>query len=128
MTEILIAILILGVGLASLATLFPLGLLRLREAARSTRSAYLMESAAADLSAHGLLTSFLSFSYADQFNLNNSGFLTPWYFLPAPAVANGLTYPFSWNPANARHEAFPGDDPRTGSRRPDRALASLRSR
>ena len=39
---------ILGVGLVSLATLFPLGLLRLRDAARYSRSAYLTESAAAD--------------------------------------------------------------------------------
>ena len=68
LTEILIAILILGVGLASVATLFPLGLLRLREAARSTRSAYLSESAAADLAARGLLTSG-SFSLADQYNV-----------------------------------------------------------
>ena len=34
LTEILISILILGVGLVSLATLFPIGLLRLREAQR----------------------------------------------------------------------------------------------
>ncbi len=68
LTEILIAILILGVGLASVATLFPLGLLRLRDAARSTRSAYLMESAAADLVARGLLTSS-SFGLADQYNV-----------------------------------------------------------
>ena len=53
LTEILIAILILAVGLASLATLFPLGLLRLRDAARSTRSAYLTESAACDVTARG---------------------------------------------------------------------------
>ena len=45
LTEILIAILILGVGLVSLATLFPIGLLRLRDAARYTRSTYLTESA-----------------------------------------------------------------------------------
>ena len=32
LTEILIAIMILGVGLVSLATLFPIGLLRLRDA------------------------------------------------------------------------------------------------
>ncbi len=37
LTEILIAILIMGVGLISLATLFPLGLIRLREAARYQR-------------------------------------------------------------------------------------------
>ena len=34
LTEILIAIMILGVGLVSLATLFPIGLLRLRDATR----------------------------------------------------------------------------------------------
>ena len=39
---------ILGVGLVSLATLFPIGLLRLRDAARSTRTKYLVDSAAAD--------------------------------------------------------------------------------
>ena len=55
LTEILISILILGVGLVSLATLFPIGLLRLREAQRQTRSAYLYESATADVAARGLL-------------------------------------------------------------------------
>ena len=55
LTEILISILILGVGLVSLATLFPIGLLRLREAQRQTRSAYLFESATADVAARGLL-------------------------------------------------------------------------
>ena len=51
LTEILIAILIMAVGLASLATLFPLGLLRLRDAARYSRSSYLAQSASADISA-----------------------------------------------------------------------------
>ena len=37
LTEILIAIMILGVGLVSLATLFPIGLLRLRDATRYSR-------------------------------------------------------------------------------------------
>ena len=67
LTEILIAILILAVGLASLATLFPLGLLRLRDAANYSRSAYLAQSATADLSSRSLLLSS-SFSTA-----------TPWY-------------------------------------------------
>src|SRR5262249_41533395 len=58
LTEILISILILGVGMVSLLTLFPLGLLRLRNAARSSRSTYLFESAGADLSARNLLTKF----------------------------------------------------------------------
>ncbi len=48
LTEILIAIMILGVGLVSLATLFPIGLLRLRDATRYTRSATLLQSAASD--------------------------------------------------------------------------------
>ena len=55
LTEILISILIMGVGLISLATLFPLGLLRLRDAQRQSRSALLLESAVADMSARQLL-------------------------------------------------------------------------
>jgi prepilin-type N-terminal cleavage/methylation domain-containing protein len=39
--EVLIAILILGVGLISLATLFPIGMARLANAARNSRSALL---------------------------------------------------------------------------------------
>ncbi len=39
LTEILISIMIMGVGLVSLATLFPLGLMRLRAAAIRSRSA-----------------------------------------------------------------------------------------
>lgn len=72
LTEILISILILGVGMVSLATLFPLGLMRLRTAQRLTRSVYLVESAAADMETRNLLhkTSF------------TSPFLSPWYNLP----------------------------------------------
>ena len=76
LTEILISILILGVGLVSLATLFPIGLLRLREAQRQTRSAYLYESAAADVAARGLLNPS-SFAYADF--LNGTTY-TNWYY------------------------------------------------
>ncbi len=54
LTEILISILIMGVGLISLATLFPLGLLRLREASRSHRSAIQFETAAGDIDARQL--------------------------------------------------------------------------
>jgi type II secretory pathway pseudopilin PulG len=77
LTEILIAIMILGVGLVSLATLFPIGLLRLREAQRQTRSAYLFESATADVAARGLLNAN-SFVYADL--LNSQFNFAPWYF------------------------------------------------
>jgi type II secretory pathway pseudopilin PulG len=55
LTEILISILIMGIGLISLATLFPIGLERIRAATRNTRSALLVEAAAADLPARNLL-------------------------------------------------------------------------
>jgi hypothetical protein len=55
LTEILISILIMAVGVISLATLFPLGMVRLREASRQNRSGLLGESATADLTALGLL-------------------------------------------------------------------------
>ena len=65
LTEILISILIMGVGLISLATLFPLGMVRLRAAQQQNRSALLAESATADLSARNLLfkPSFLASWY-----------------------------------------------------------------
>jgi hypothetical protein len=75
LTEILISILIMGVGLVSLATLFPIGLLRLRNAQRLSRSAFLVESAAADLGSRDL------FNKASFLNLS------PWYFTPYPFVA-----------------------------------------
>ena len=55
LTEILISILIMGVGMLSLATLFPLGLQRLRDAARSSRSAMLIETAASEIASRDLL-------------------------------------------------------------------------
>ncbi len=72
---------ILGVGLVSLATLFPIGLLRLRDAARWSRSATLLQTAASDAIARGLLGS-QSFQYADQLNyeFQNLGYaVNPWY-------------------------------------------------
>lgn len=80
LTEILIGIMIMGIGLVSLATLFPIGLLRIREAQRYSRSAFLSESAGADLGARGLLskTRFLNPTFC------------PWY---------GETfYPFGYDP------------------------------
>ena len=84
LTEILIAILIMGVGLTSLATLFPLGLLRLRDAQRWSRSKYLQDVAASDLEARHLLN-FGSF-YQGTATLPNgvaNQFISPWYNLPA---------------------------------------------
>ncbi len=56
LTEILISIMIMGIGLVSLATLFPLGLLRLRAAAIKSRSAFLVESAEAEMATRNLLS------------------------------------------------------------------------
>ena len=76
LTEILISIMILAIGLVSLATLFPIGLLRLREAQRSSRTAILSGSAAADVLGRGLLnkTTFIDPT------------ISPWY--ANPIVAN----------------------------------------
>src|SRR5262245_25628890 len=56
LTEILISILIMGIGLISLATLFPIGLLRLRNAQRLARSALVVESASDELSTRNLFS------------------------------------------------------------------------
>ena len=56
LTEILIAIMIMGVGLISLATLFPLGLLRMQKTTQYNRTALLFESAADEMDARALLT------------------------------------------------------------------------
>jgi hypothetical protein len=70
LTEILISILILGVGVVSLATLFPLGLIRLRNAQRMNRGAILADSAAAELGSRNLL-------YKGSF-VGSPG-ISPWY-------------------------------------------------
>jgi type II secretory pathway pseudopilin PulG len=76
LTEILIAIMILGIGLVSLATLFPIGLLRLRDATRYTRSATLLQTAASDAVTRGMFSS-QTFQYADLLNYQFG--LPPWY-------------------------------------------------
>ncbi|MHC5536734.1 type IV pilus modification PilV family protein [Singulisphaera rosea] len=79
LTEILISILIMGVGIVSIATLFPLGLIRLRDAARLSRSGYMTEFAAADLGARNLL--------------NKSSFLNPYFSPWYNTIANGGALP-----------------------------------
>lgn len=79
LTEILISILIMGIGMVSLATLFPLGLLRIREANRFSRSTLLAKSAMSDVSARNLLA--------------KSSFTGTWYSWPLdpknfPGVVN----------------------------------------
>ncbi len=91
LTEILISIMILGVGLVSLATLFPIGLLRLREAQRQTRSAYLFEAATADVAARGLLNAS-SFRAADILNIQNAygTYYNLWYGAGNPLGGNPI--------------------------------------
>jgi type II secretory pathway pseudopilin PulG len=98
LTEILIAIMILGVGLVSLATLFPIGLLRLRDATRYTRSAILLQTAAADATSRGLFSS-QSFFYSDLLNGNN---FPHWYFSRTsgqynPLIQDTPTYGGDWS-------------------------------
>jgi len=88
LTEILIAIMILGIGLVSLAALFPIGLSRLRDASRYSRSAYLTQSGSTDMSARGLLFK-RSFFLADSLN---AGYFPFWYVTPIGATA-GLPIP-----------------------------------
>lgn len=58
MTEVLIAIMILGIGMTSLMTLFPIGLMKLREARRNNRASLLAENVASDLKARDLLNRY----------------------------------------------------------------------
>ena len=97
LTEILISIMILGIGLVSLATLFPIGLLRLRDAQRWSRSATLLQTAASDAVSRGLFGS-QTFQYADLLNYQYR--LTPWY--NSTIMANGY-------PGNTCHP--PADPP-----------------
>lgn len=76
LTEILISILIMGVGVSALFTLFPLGVLNVRAAARYSRSAFLVESATADLGMRNLLAKASVVG-----NLANA----PWFMPPMAA-------------------------------------------
>lgn len=74
--EILISIMIMGIGLVSLATLFPLGLLRLRTAARDTRSTILTDSSRREMPARELFES-------DWYTFPQS-----WYYNPVGTLTN----------------------------------------
>jgi len=81
LTEILISILILGIGVISLATLFPIGLVRLRKAQQLTRGAYLVESASADLGSRNLLAQQSFFKNpisSPWYSTTVSGYFNPW--------------------------------------------------
>ncbi len=97
LTEILISILIMGVGLVSLATLFPIGLVRMRDAARQSRSGLLAESVVGNMGSGNLLdkSSFAQTYYGvpgignsyDPFITDRNGTLAP---LSANALTGGL--------------------------------------
>lgn len=76
--EILISILIFGVGVTSVLTLFPLGLLNVRAANRYSRSGFLVESATADVNARNL------FSKASFMSTTTSPWNTATTFTPIP--------------------------------------------
>jgi type II secretory pathway pseudopilin PulG len=81
LTEILISILIMGIGMTSLAVLFPLGLLRLRSAARDSRTALAQMSALSEVAGRNLLAeeTFVG-SWYPKNPLNNARFnrYDPW--------------------------------------------------
>ena len=83
LTEILIAILIMGVGFVSVGTLFPIGLHRMREATRFSRSTLLAQSAAEEVNSRDLL--------------NGPSFMAPglsWY---AAKYAGLTTWPYAYS-------------------------------
>ena len=78
LTEILIAILIMGVGFVSVGTLFPIGLHRMREATRFSRSTLLAQSAAEEVNTRDLLNgpSFIQVPsdwYATKYGYTGNG-------------------------------------------------------
>lgn len=90
--EILISILIMGVGATSLMTLFPLGMIQLRDAQRLSRSALLVESATADLGTRDLLNKS-SFLNVDTGRYYSTPTFTTWPYDPwiqdTPGYAGG---------------------------------------
>jgi hypothetical protein len=111
LTEILISIMILGVGLVSLATLFPLGLLRLRDATRWSRSSTLFETAASDAISRGLMSanSFAAADFTNYYiNTNNPPF---WYVTTNsgrynPLVQDTPYYGGDWDTIDAQTGAI----------------------
>lgn len=112
LTEILIGIMILGVGLVSIATLFPIGLLRLREAQRQSRSALLYESAAADMAARNLVDAE-SFIYADLLNYYaGAATFPPWYATQVNVNSpNGMFNPLIQDTNTYGGTVYTGDQP-----------------
>ncbi|SIO60115.1 hypothetical protein SAMN05444166_6272 [Singulisphaera sp. GP187] len=108
--EILISILIMGVGMTSIMTLFPIGLLNLRQANRYSRSRYLAQSAFADMRAENLL--------AKSSFIKNPA-TAPWYTTPIAARAYDPwmqdTPDYGSDPWAAPFGVYRGDGPPTST-------------
>ncbi|MDR3620333.1 MAG: type II secretion system protein [Paludisphaera borealis] len=106
LTEILIAIMILGIGLVSLATLFQIGLLRIHEAQRYSRTAFLSQSVGADLTSRGLLskTRFLNANlcpWYSAFYYPTYGGFDPWIQDTPTPLSTNSDWSGNATPANA---------------------------
>lgn len=116
LTEILISIMIMGVGLVSLATLFPVGLERIRAAQRSVRSVQLANSARADIGAMGLLSD-KAFRYNYWFPLDPdtskigpySGLRDPWLSDTRKTTADPVAIYRGLDPTGSMPLFIPGD-------------------
>jgi hypothetical protein len=95
LTEILISILIMGIGMISLAVLFPLGLLKLRDAARFHRSGLLAQSATDDFDSRALLT--------------KESFTRTWYGSLDPFTSDVIYGPFGNAPDYPIQSLGPGN-------------------
>lgn len=95
LTEILISILIMGIGLVSLASLFPVGMERLRQSQRNNRSALLSGSAQAEIGAKNLFNrqSYLAMPWYGAFSSPFDPFVQD---LPLPTTSTIInTQPFA---------------------------------
>lgn len=78
MTEVLIAIMILAVGMTSLMTLFPIGLMKIREARRNNRASLLAENVASDLKTRDLLNRYSFASTLNASGVTGGMLFDPW--------------------------------------------------
>lgn len=78
MTEVLIAIMILGIGMTSLMTLFPIGLMKIREARRNNRASLLATNVASDLKTRDLLNRYSFAATLSATGLTGGTLFDPW--------------------------------------------------
>ncbi len=78
MTEVLIAIMILGIGMTSLMTLFPIGLMKIREARRNNRASLLASNVANDLKTRDLLNRYSFAATLSATGLTGGTLFDPW--------------------------------------------------